>query len=89
MDVRNIAEVAAVFRALNPKVVFTQLDSTNIGGAIAAFVADIPGVVMSFRNYNPTHFPQWARALAVDGGWVPDVGQIATDSIDGKFSGSQ
>lgn len=60
MDLQNTAEVAAVFRALNPKVVFTQLDSTNIGGAIAAFVSDIPGVVMSFRNYNPTHFPQWA-----------------------------
>ena len=59
MDVRNIAEVAAVFRALNAKVVFSQLDSTNVGGALAAFVADIPGVVMSFRNYNPTHFPQW------------------------------
>jgi asparagine synthase (glutamine-hydrolysing) len=60
LDVRNIAEVAALFRALNPKVVFTQLDTTNIGAAVAAFVADIPGVVMSFRNYNPTNFPQWA-----------------------------
>ena len=60
MDLQNIAEVAAVFRALNPKVVFTQLDSTNISGAIAALVSDVPGVVMSFRNYNPTHFPQWA-----------------------------
>jgi glycosyltransferase involved in cell wall biosynthesis len=59
-DAQNIAEVAAVFRALNPKVVFTQLDGTNIIGGLAAFVADIPGVVMSFRNYNPTHFPQWA-----------------------------
>ena len=60
MDMQNIAEVAAVFRALNPKVVFTQLDTTNIAAAVAAFVADIPGVVMSFRNYNPTNFPQWA-----------------------------
>ena len=61
MDVLNLAEVAAVFRALNPKVVFAQLDSTNIGGGLAAFVSDIPGVVMSFRNYNPTHFPQWTE----------------------------
>jgi asparagine synthase (glutamine-hydrolysing) len=60
LDMQNIAEVAAVFRALKPKVVFTQLDTTNIGGAAAAFVSDIPGVVMSFRNHNPTHFPQWA-----------------------------
>jgi asparagine synthase (glutamine-hydrolysing) len=60
MDSQNIAEVASVFRALNPKVVFTQLDGTNIIGGVATFVADIPGVVMSFRNYNPTHFPQWA-----------------------------
>ena len=44
-------------------MVFTQLDATNIGGAIAAFVSDIPGAVMSFRNYNPTHFPQWAPLL--------------------------
>ena len=37
MDLRNIAEVAAVFRALNPKVVFTQLDTTNISGADRRF----------------------------------------------------
>src|SRR6202044_703460 len=45
------------------KVVFTQLDATNIGGAIAAFVSNIPEAIMSFRNYSPGHFPQWASLL--------------------------
>ena len=50
---------------LRPKAVFTQLDVPNILGAIAAHVAAVPRVVLSFRNYNPGHFPyiyqEWMR----------------------------
>jgi asparagine synthase (glutamine-hydrolysing) len=41
---------------LSPKVVFAQLDSPNLIAATAAHLAGVPRVVLSFRNYNPSHF---------------------------------
>jgi asparagine synthase (glutamine-hydrolysing) len=43
--------------ALSPKVVFAQLDGPNLLAGFASLVADVPRVVLSFRNYNPTNFP--------------------------------
>ncbi|KXW55833.1 asparagine synthase (glutamine-hydrolyzing) [Ferrovum sp. PN-J185] len=48
--------LAVLLKRLNPYALITQLDATNINGAIAALLSDIPKIVMSFRNYNPTHF---------------------------------
>jgi glycosyltransferase involved in cell wall biosynthesis len=52
----DIHLLCALLRKLNPQVVIAQLDSTNILAAIAAHLADVPRVVLSFRNYNPSNF---------------------------------
>jgi glycosyltransferase involved in cell wall biosynthesis len=53
----HLVELAMVFLRLAPKAVFLQLDQPNTIGGVAALLADVPQVVLSFRNYNPTHFP--------------------------------
>ncbi len=41
---------------LKPKVVYSQLDYTNLMTGISGHIASVPRVVMSFRNYNPSNF---------------------------------
>ena len=52
-----IVELVTAFSKLAPKAVLLQLDQPNTIGGLAALIADVPQVVLSFRNYNPTHFP--------------------------------
>jgi hypothetical protein len=42
---------------VRPKVVFAQLDTVNLLAGVAGHLAEIPKVVLSFRNYNPSRFP--------------------------------
>ena len=56
-DLDRLARLIHIFRLLKPKAVFAQLDDPNIYAGLAALVADVPRAVVSFRNYNPTHFP--------------------------------
>src|SRR2546430_9819565 len=52
-------------------ILHCYVDDCNIPGAIAAVLTGTPGVILSFRNGNPTHFPglsrpwmlPWYRAL--------------------------
>jgi asparagine synthase (glutamine-hydrolysing) len=53
----KLIRLAATFAEIKPKVVFAQLDEPNIMAGFAAHLADVPRVVMSFRNYIPTNFP--------------------------------
>ncbi|WP_150526423.1 asparagine synthase (glutamine-hydrolyzing) [Roseibium sediminis] len=53
---RNVQRLANLLTRLKPDTVIAQLDGTNIVGAIAALIADVPKIAISFRNYNPTHF---------------------------------
>ncbi|HMC66014.1 MAG TPA: glycosyltransferase [Gemmataceae bacterium] len=41
-----------------PDVLHCWLDQPNIIGAIAGFVAGVPGILLSVRNSNPTNFPR-------------------------------
>lgn len=53
----HLVELVTTFSKLEPSAVLLQLDQPNTIGGLAALIADVPQVVLSFRNYNPTHFP--------------------------------
>lgn len=61
----NLEMLTRALSRLKPKAVFAQLDVPNILGAVAAHAAGVPRIVLSFRNYNPSHFPyiyqEWMR----------------------------
>lgn len=42
-------------------VLHCYVDDCNVPGALAALLAGVPGVVLSFRNGNPSHFPGLLR----------------------------
>ena len=53
---RELFRLIALLHSLKPKAVLAQLDSPNLLAATAALISGIPRAVLSFRNYNPTHF---------------------------------
>ena len=55
-DIDRFVRLVAVLRRIKPKVVYAQLDDPNIYAGFASLLSDVPRVVASFRNYNPTHF---------------------------------
>lgn len=52
----DVLRLAVLLKKSRPEAVFAQLDSTNIAAGVAAHLADVPVAVLSFRNYNPSHF---------------------------------
>lgn len=48
--------LSSLLNRFGPKAVFAQLDSPNLLAAVAAHLANVPRVVLSFRNYNPSNF---------------------------------
>ena len=52
----DLLRMVAAFSLIRPKAVFAQLDDPNLLCGIAGRICGIPRVVVSFRNYNPTHF---------------------------------
>ncbi len=82
---RLLAQTTNALRLVSPRVVFAQLDTGNIVGAMAGLICGVDRVVVSFRNYNPsnfTHFnPPWFhpayRAIASS----PKV--VLTGNFDG------
>lgn len=52
----NLDLLSSLFNRIEPKAVFAQLDSPNLLAAVAAHLANVPRVVLSFRNYNPSNF---------------------------------
>ena len=57
----RLLNLTSAFCRAAPKVVFAQLDHPNILAGFASHLANVPRVVLSFRNYNPTHFPYLAN----------------------------
>jgi glycosyltransferase involved in cell wall biosynthesis len=55
-DSHVLLKVICAFHAVKPKAVFAQLDYPNIVAGFAGRLLDIPRIVLSFRNYNPTNF---------------------------------
>jgi glycosyltransferase involved in cell wall biosynthesis len=52
----DVLRLAALLKRSRPQAIFAQLDSANVAAAIAAHIAEVPAAVLSFRNYNPSHF---------------------------------
>ena len=52
----QLLNLTARLLELQPNVVFAQLDIANLQAGVACVMADVPRCVLSFRNYNPTHF---------------------------------
>ena len=44
-----------------PDILHTWLDHTNIWGGVAGLLANVPAIILSTRNVNPTHFPYLAH----------------------------
>ena len=53
----RLPRLAALLGRLRPAALFAQLDASNILAGVAGHAAGVPRIVLSFRNYNPTHFP--------------------------------
>ena len=53
----KIVNMICALDAIKPKVIFAQLDETNVLTGYAAHLADVPRIVLSFRNYNPSKLP--------------------------------
>jgi asparagine synthase (glutamine-hydrolysing) len=52
----DVAKLASILARLKPDVLLAQLDWTNITAAVACLLVGTKRIVLSFRNYNPTHF---------------------------------
>ncbi len=88
-DVDRFVRLVAVLRRLKPAAVFAQLDDPNIYAGFASLLADVPRVVVSFRNYNPSNFPYiykpWYRqayAMMARSGRVRFTGNFAGANRD-------
>ncbi len=57
----SLRELANLFTRLKPRVVFAQLDHSNLIAGTAGLLAAVPQIVLSFRNYNPTRFSYLAN----------------------------
>ncbi len=57
----RLRALQSLFAHLKPRVVFAQLDYSNIIAGAAGILASVPRIVMSFRNYNPTRFSYLAN----------------------------
>jgi asparagine synthase (glutamine-hydrolysing) len=53
---RDLFCLIALLHSLKPKAVIAQLDNPNLLAGTAALISGIPRTILSFRNYNPTHF---------------------------------
>jgi glycosyltransferase involved in cell wall biosynthesis len=87
-----MTEVQALYVAflrMRPQVIHCFLDSANIVGAVAGYLAGVPKIVLSARNVNPTHFEYlnhewllpWYRALVA----LPSV-HLTANSFVGRDS---
>lgn len=52
----HLPALIALLERLRPKAILAQLDYTNLLGASAALIANVPKVLLSFRNYHPWNF---------------------------------
>lgn len=53
----HILRLTRLLHSLKPRAVLAQLDYPNLLAAVAGLIIGVPRVVLSFRNYNPSHFP--------------------------------
>jgi glycosyltransferase involved in cell wall biosynthesis len=60
-ELQPTVELVGEFVTHRPDIVHAWLDHTNIWAGVAALLADVPIVILSMRNVNPTHFPYLAH----------------------------
>jgi asparagine synthase (glutamine-hydrolysing) len=56
MPSAELLGLTTLFRVLKPKAVIAQLDYPNLLAGISGLLAGVPRIILSFRNYNPSHF---------------------------------
>lgn len=82
----RLFQLALVLERLQPRVVYSQLDEPNILAALAGAAVGIPRIVLSFRNYNPTHMPylesEWMLPAYRLAARIPNL------SFTGNFAGA-
>lgn len=54
-----VANLALELAAHRPDVLHAWLDHPNVIAALAGIAAGVPSIILSTRNYNPTHFPRF------------------------------
>lgn len=54
-----VANLALELAAHRPDVLHAWLDHPNVIAGLAGIAAGVPSVILSTRNYNPTHFPRF------------------------------
>jgi len=63
----DLIKLTAYLAELQPKAVLAQLDAPNVLAGVACHLANVPRVLLSFRNYNPDNFSylknSWFRPL--------------------------
>ena len=59
----HLRRLTTAFNSLKPRAVFAQLDDGNLLCGVSARLSNVPRVVLSFRNYNPSRlgwfFEEW------------------------------
>lgn len=56
LDEDHLLRLIGLLHTLKPRAIVTQLDYPNLLAATAGLLANVPRVILSFRNYNPSHF---------------------------------
>ncbi len=80
-DIPNLWRIVELLRQLKPKAVYVQLDEPNIYLCLAALIAEVPHVIPSFRNINPSHF-------AYHRPWYRDAYRFLVRSARVRLSGN-
>jgi glycosyltransferase involved in cell wall biosynthesis len=56
-----VSDLIDALKTLRPKAVMAQLDYSNLVAGAASIAADVPHIVLSFRNYSPMRFSYLAN----------------------------
>ncbi len=80
-DLPKLWRFVGTMRKLRPKAVYIQLDDPNIYLSLAALVAEVPHIVPSFRNSNPSTF-------AYHQPWFRSAYQVVARSKRVRMSGN-
>jgi glycosyltransferase involved in cell wall biosynthesis len=78
----QLVKLVALLKRIAPKALFAQLDYPNLLAGTAGVLAEVPRIVFSFRNYNPTNF-SYLRV-----GWFLPLYQALVGSARVRLSGN-
>jgi glycosyltransferase involved in cell wall biosynthesis len=84
-EATKLAQTVNAVRLTRPRVIYAQLDESNIIAGMAGLLCETDRIVLSFRNYNPSYF-DFHR------GWFKNAYQSLARSrkivLTGNFSGA-